>query len=141
MYLFETGLGEVFKPRQKTPAPKPAPKAPAKQPPKGPQDRLVEIYVHWDLWVPFTKDFTAFGQEMAKAIGRHVSPSEKTTANSLLRGRQKELKAVHDSYAGLGTAMKFVLVRTTLRFTKTNHTGLDWLYIETPPLPTKDTIK
>jgi hypothetical protein len=141
MYLFETGFGEAFKPRPQAPAPKPPPKARAKPAPKGPPDHFIELYTLWDLWVPFRKDFTAFSQEAAKAIGRHVSPNEKTKVDSLVRGSQKNLKAIHDGYASLATAPNFVLVRANLRFKKTNHTGLDWLFLETPPLPTKDTIQ
>jgi hypothetical protein len=141
MYLFETGLGEVFKPREKTPPPKPPPKAPVKAPPKGPPDRFIEVYTLWDLWVPFRKDIKAFGQEVARAIGRHVAANEKTTVNSLLRGQQKTLKSVHDRYSSTATESNFVIVRANLRFTKNDHTGLDWLNIEGPTLPLKDSIK
>ena len=70
MYLFETGLGEIFKPREQKTPPR---RVPPKAPPKGPPDRFLEVYVYWDLWVPFRKDFTAFTQEAAKAIARHVA--------------------------------------------------------------------
>jgi hypothetical protein len=141
MYFVETGLGEVFKPRQKAPPPKPPPKAPVKAPPKGPPDRFLEVYTLWDLWVPFRKDFTVFSQEAAKAIGRHVAAGDKTRVNSLLRGEQKNLKSVHDRYLSSATESNFVIVRANLRFTKNNHTGFDWLFIEGPTLPLKDSIK
>ena len=148
MYFIETGLGEVFKPREpkKTPPtrqpPQPPRKVPPKTLPKGPPDRFLEVYTSWDLWVPFRKDFTAFTQEAAKAIGRHVAPSEKTMVNSLLRGEQKNLKLVHDGYLSSAPESNFVIVRATLRFKKNDHTGFDWLNIETaPPLSLKDSIK
>jgi hypothetical protein len=147
MYLFETGLGEIFKPReQKTPPPtrqppRPPRRVPPKAPPKGPPDRFLEVYVYWDLWVPFRKDFTAFTQEAAKAIARHVAASDKTRVNSLLRGEQKNLKLVHDRYLPTATESNFVIVRATLRFKKNDHTDFDWLNIDAPNLSLKDSIK
>jgi hypothetical protein len=148
MYLFETGLGEVFKPReQKKPLPpgqppRPTRRVPPKAVPKGPPDRFVELYSLWDLWVPFRKDFTAFTQETAKAMGRHVSAGDKTQVNSLLRGEMKNLKSVHDRFLSSATESNFVIVRASLRFRKNNHTDFDWLNIEAaPPLSLKDSIK
>jgi|SRR4030095_3115336 hypothetical protein len=148
MYFVETGLGEVFKSREpkKSPPmrqpPQPPRKVPPKAPPKGPPDRFLEVYAYWDLWVPFRKDFKTFGQEVAKAIGRHVAPSEKTMVNGLLMGEQKNLKLVHEGYLSSATESNFVIVRATLRFKKNDHTGFDWLNIETaPPLSLKDLIK
>jgi hypothetical protein len=148
MYLFETGLGEVFKPReQKKPPTQRQPsrlpqRVPPKAPPKGPPDRFLEVYTYWDVWVPFRKDFTAFAQEAAKAIGRHVATTEKTRVNGLLRGEQKNLKSVHDRYSSTATESNFVIVRATLRFKKNDHTDFDWLNIEAaPPLSLKDSIK
>ena len=146
MYFFETGLGEPFKPRdQKKPPPRQPPqlsrKVPSKTPAKGPPDRFLEVYAHWDLWVPFRKDIKTFTQEVAKAIGRHVAPSEKTMVNSLLIGEQKNLKLVHDGYSSSATESNFVIVRASLRFKKNNHTGFDWLYIEGPTGSLKDSMK
>jgi hypothetical protein len=141
MYLFETGLEEAFKPRQKSPPPKPPPIAPGKAPPKGPADQFIEVYTLWNLWVPFRKDIKTFGQEVAKAIGRHVAPSERTKVNSLLIGQQRNLKPIHDAYASEAGELNFVIVRANLRFTKNNHTGLDWLNIELPTSSLKDSIK
>jgi hypothetical protein len=147
MYFVETGLGETFKPREQTKTPptrqppQPLRKAPPKPPPKGPPDRFLEVYAHWDLWVPFRKDITAFTQEAAKAIGRHVAPSEKTKINSLLVGQQKNLKSIHDAYVSeAARESNFVHVRASLRFKKTNHTDLDWMFLETG-LPLRDSIK
>jgi hypothetical protein len=147
MYFVETGLGEVFKPRdQKTIPPTRQPpqlprKVPAKTPPKGPPDRFLELYTYWDLWVPFRKDIKIFGQEVAKAIGRHVAASERTTVNSLLVGEQKNLKLVHDGYLSNARESNFVIVRANLRFKKNDHTGFDWLFIEGPTGSLKDSIK
>jgi hypothetical protein len=148
MYLFETGIGEVFKPReQKKPPPtrqppRPPRRVPPEAVPKGPPDRFVELYALWDLWVPFRKDFTAFTQEAAKAIGRHVGASDKANVNSLLRGEQKNLKAVHDRHLSQATESNFVIVRATLRFKKNNHTDFDWLNIDpAPPLSLKESIR
>ena len=94
------------------------------------------------MWVPFRKDFKTFGQEVAKAIGRHVAANEKTMVNSLLIREQKNLKLVHDGYLSSAAESNFVIVRATLRFKKNDHTGFDWLNIETaPPLSLKDSIK
>ena len=148
MYFVETGLGEVFKPRdQKTIPPTRQPlqlprKVPPKTLPKGPPDRFLEVYSYWDLWVPFRKDFKAFTQETAMAIGRHVSASDKAKVNGRVLGEQKNLKAVHDRYLSEAPKANFVIVRASLRFKKNDHTDFDWLNIETaPPLSLKDSIK
>jgi hypothetical protein len=99
------------------------------------------VYVNWDLWVPFRKDIKTFGQEVAKAIGRHVAANEKTRANSLLIGEQRNLKLIHDRYSPSATESNFVLVRANLRFKKSNHSDFDWLNIGTPPLSLNDSIK
>jgi hypothetical protein len=141
MYFVETGFGEAFKPREKAPPPKPPRKAPVKTAPKGPQDRFIEVYTLWDLWVPFKKDFAAFTQEAAKAIARHVAASESAKVTSLLVGQQKNVKSVHDAYSSTATESNFVIIRANLRFTRNNHTGFDWLHIELPTLSLKDSIK
>jgi hypothetical protein len=149
MYLFETGLGEVFKSRdQKKPLPpKPPPQPPRRVPPKAvpkvPPDRFLEVYAYWDLWVPFRKDFTDFAQETAKAIARHVGAGDKATVNNLLRGEQKNLKAVYDHYLSEAPKANFVIVRASLRFKKNNHTDFDWLFIDPAPggLSLKDSIR
>jgi hypothetical protein len=148
MYFLETGLGEVFKPReQKKPAPpihppRPPRKVPPKAVPKGPPDRFLELYSYWDLWVPFRKDFASFTQETAKAIGRHVGASDKARVNARVSSEQKNLKAVHDRYLSDAPKANFVIVRASLRFRKNDHTDFDWLNIETmPPLSLKDSIK
>jgi hypothetical protein len=134
MYLMETSFGEAFKPRSPKPPARPPRKPLVKPLPKVPADRLLEVYVYWDLKVPFRKDLGDFGQEVAKAIARHVATSDKTQSDSLLRGKQKELKMNHDYYSAKAAEPDFVTVRANLRFTKSNHTGLDWLHIEVPPL-------
>jgi hypothetical protein len=139
MYFVETGLGETFKPREQTKTPptrqrpQPPRKVPPKAPPKEPPDRLTGVYTHWDLWVPFRKDIETFGQEVAKAIGRHVAANEKTTVNRLLEGLQSNLEVIHNNYVReKSRESNFVIVRATLRFTKNDHTGFDWLNIEFP---------
>ncbi len=129
MYL-ETGLGQVFKPRPKAPA---KPPVQAKPRPKAPADRFLAVYVYWDLKVPFRKDFGAFRQKVAEAIGRHVVANEKTRINGLLSmpANKTLLKATHDSFSAKSES-DFVTVKATLRFKKNNHTDLDWLGIDTP---------
>ena len=148
MYFLEPSLGEPFKPReQKKPPPTRQPperrrKVPPKAPPKEPQDRLSGVYAYWDLWVPFRKNIETFRQEVAKAIGRHVAANEKTTVDKLLVGQQKNLEGIHRDYASEARESNFVVVRATLRFTKNDHTGFDWLTIEFPtPLSLTDRIK
>jgi hypothetical protein len=148
MYFVETGLGEAFKPREQTKTPprrqppQPPRKVPPKAPPKEPPDRFLELYTHWDLLVPFRKDFTAFTQETAKAIARHVGASDKARVNARVSSEQKNLKLVHDSFSSIATESNFVIVRATLRFKKNDHTDFDWLNIDAaPPLSLKDLIK
>ena len=149
MYFVETGFGEPFKPReQKKPPPTRQPPQPPRKVPvttvsKGPPDRFLELYSYWDLWVPFRKDLTAFTQETAKAIARHVGASDKAKVNGLLLGEQKNLKAVHDRYLSDAPKANFVIVRASLRFKKNDHTDFDWLFIDPAPggLSLKDSIR
>lgn len=148
MYFLETGLGEVFQPRdQKKPLlprqpPRPPRRVPPKAVPKGPPDRFLELYAYWDLWVPFRKDFAAFTQETAKAIARRVGSSDKARVNTRVSSEQKNLKLVHDRYLSRATESNFVIVRASLRFKKNDHTDFDWLNIETaPPLSLQESIK
>jgi len=92
--------------------------------------------VYWDLKVPFRKDFGAFRQKVAEAIGRHVVASERTRIPRLLGGpNEKFLKDNHAFYLDRRKSESdFVTVRVDLRFKKNNHTDLDWLSIEVPPL-------
>jgi len=129
MYL-ETGLGQQFKPRPKAPA---KPPIQAKPRPKAPADRFLEIYVYWDLKVPFRKAFGAFHQKVAEAIGRHIAASERKRIRGLLMGEEKELKMNHDYYSDKSES-DFVTVRVRLRFKTNYHTDFDWLAIEVPPL-------
>ena len=67
MYL-ETGLGQQFKRRSRYKPP-----------------RLYYVTVHWDLEVPFRKDFGAFRQELSKAIRQLVTAeADKTEIDRLL---------------------------------------------------------
>jgi hypothetical protein len=81
MYL-ETGLGQVFKPRSRYKSP-----------------RLYYITVHWDLEVPFRKDFGAFRKELSKVIRQLVTAeADKTLIDSLLleaKSMVVALKQVH----------------------------------------------
>lgn len=81
MYL-ETGLGQVFKPR---PRYRPA--------------RLFFVTVHWDLEVPFRKNFGAFRQELSKAIRQIVkAAADQTESDRLLlkdKSMEVRLKEMH----------------------------------------------
>lgn len=82
MYL-ETGLGQVYKRRSKY--------APA---------RLLFVTAHWDLEVPFRKDFGAYRQELSKAIRQLVTAeTDKALIDSLLLEVKRMvggLKEMHD---------------------------------------------
>ena len=79
---FETGLGQPFKPRSRYKAP-----------------RLYYVTVHWDLEVPFRKDFGAFRQELSTAIRQLVTAeTDKTSIDSLLleaKSMVVALKQIH----------------------------------------------
>jgi hypothetical protein len=103
MYLFETGLGQVFKPRPKVPA-KPPPKAPAKPPPKevwvvkdghrrycsAPSGRSVSCDLN--LKVKFRRSFEDFLREVENAYGRWM---ERPTARKLIKKLHEDLKQWH----------------------------------------------
>jgi len=81
MYL-ATGLGQVFKQRSKY---KPA--------------QLTSVTAHWNLDVPFRKDFGAFRQEFSKAIGPLITDeTDKKALDQMLRAkvREIELKEMHN---------------------------------------------
>lgn len=103
MYLFETGLGEQFKPRTKEPA-KPLPKTPVKR-------RSIEGLVAKDgdrrfcsappggtascdlmLKIRFRRSFDEFLREVESAYGRWM---ERPTARRLIKTLQKTLKEWH----------------------------------------------
>jgi hypothetical protein len=106
MYLFETGFGEIFKPRPKVP-PKPPPSAPAKWPFKegwavkdghrrncseltGGNDGICDVEVQ----VKFRRSFLDFLPEVENAYGRLM---ERSTARRVMKDKflQKRLKELH----------------------------------------------
>jgi hypothetical protein len=104
MYFLETGLGEVFKPRPKSPPPKPPPKALANQPPK--EGKVVKDG-HWrfcggpyqgsvscdlNLKVRFRRSFDEFLREVETAYGRWMA---RPTAQMLVKKLQNDLKQWH----------------------------------------------
>jgi hypothetical protein len=92
MYI-ETGLGQPSKGRRKRPF--------ISQPRVVPEDQLRSANVRWALKVPFRKDFGAFRQEMASAIGRHVIKSARDITKVedwILKRAENEqrLKSIYD---------------------------------------------
>lgn len=109
MYL-ETGLGQEFKPRDKKKTNRNhrsdvGQKVPTVSQPRAvPADELLTLHMKWGLKVPFRRDFGAFRQETAKAIGRHLSQviqaSDITNAEDWILKREnneQRLKAIHDN--------------------------------------------
>jgi len=104
MYLFETGLGEIFKPRPRAPA-KPPPKAPAQRPPKegwvvkdghrrfcgDPSGGVVSCDLN--LKVRFRRSFDEFLREVEEAYGRWMA---RPTARMLVKKLQNDLKQWHE---------------------------------------------
>ncbi len=105
MYLFEPGLGDVFKPRSRPPAKRP-PKAPAKPfnegwvvkdghrrfcgPAPAPSDR--KLHCDLELRVRFRRSFDEFIHEVENAYARWTT---RPTAQALLKKLQKTLKEWH----------------------------------------------
>lgn len=105
MYLFEPGLGEVFRPRPRLPAKLP-PKKPAKPFKAGwvvkdghrrfcgadpsPSDR--ELHCDLNLRVRFRRSFDEFVREVENAYARWTTGP---TAQALIRKLQKNLKEWH----------------------------------------------
>ena len=114
MYL-ATGLGQQFKPRSRYKPP-----------------RLYYVTVHWDLEVPFRKDFRAFRQELSKTIRELVTAeTDKKEIDSLLleaKSMAADLKEVH------GRLLKRkspklkeedpVRINAEIRFNKTDYTDV-----------------
>jgi Glu-tRNA(Gln) amidotransferase subunit E-like FAD-binding protein len=114
MYL-ETGLGQPSKRRRKGPF--------ISQPRVVPEDQLRSANVRWALKVPFRKDFGAFRQEVAKAIGRHVIKSARDITKVedwILKREENEqrLKAIHDELLKRDTSKlkESDIVTVTTRF-------------------------
>lgn len=133
MYLFETGLAEVFKQRPQAPTPKPPPKAPAKPPRKGEVTRQD----HWrycsdpsggsvgcdlNLRVKFRRSFQDFLHEVENAYATWMA---RPTAQMLIKKLQKDLKKWHDDmlYYKLRDNATVVLV-AGLTYRKSNGTWL-----------------
>lgn len=105
MYLFETGIGEVFKQRkQETPPAKPPPRARPRQPPKAGKvlrgGDLRQCFVHHgivdcnlDLRVRFRRSFAEFLSEVETAFRRWMAPP---TARKVVKKLHKDLQARHD---------------------------------------------
>jgi hypothetical protein len=104
MYLFETSLGEAFKPRQKT-TPTPPPKAPVQ---RAPNEGKVVRDGHWrwcpapsagslgcdlNLTVRFRRSFHEFLREVENAYGKWMA---RPTVQMLVKKLQKDLKKWHD---------------------------------------------
>jgi hypothetical protein len=112
MYL-ETGLGQPTRRRKRR----------VISPPRvGPADQLLIAEMKWGLKVPFRKDFGAFRQEMAKAIGRHIikNASDITKADDWILKRpenEQRLKAIHNDLLKLAKKeADSVIVRTRYTF-------------------------
>jgi hypothetical protein len=128
MYL-ETGLGQLPKGSAKPPS-----KAPASRPQRGPTisqprvvpaDQLLLASVKWGLKVPFRRDFGAFLQEMAKAIGRHVIKAAKdiTKVDDWILKRaenEQRLKAIHDDLKRVKQESDIVIVRTRFNYIRSH---------------------
>ena len=101
MYL-ETGLGQAFKPRSRYKTP-----------------RLYSVTVHWNLEVPFRKDFEAFRQELSKAIRPLVkAEADKTEIDRLLL----KVKAIE---SGLREVHVRLLRRRSPKLKESNPVGID----------------
>lgn len=113
MYL-ETGLGQHSRRQRK--------KRFISAPRVGPADQLLIAEMKWGLKVPFRKDFGAFRQEMAKAIGRHVikNASDITKADDWILKRpvnEQRLKTIHTDLLKLAKKEGVsVFVRTRYTF-------------------------
>lgn len=90
MYLI-SGLGQPYK--SKSPAKRPPKAPPAEKRPKLPADRLIFVVARWRLYVRFREDFTAFRQEVARAVARH---NTKATSDLEKGEQEQKLKAIHD---------------------------------------------
>lgn len=104
MYLFDTSLGDVFKPRSKAPA-KPPPKAPQRPPRAG--EVVADGHWRWcpaptgrsldcdlQLKVRFRSSFQEFLHEVENAYERWMA---KQTAHMLVKNLQGVLKKYHDN--------------------------------------------
>lgn len=101
MYLYETGLGEIFKPRPKAQA-KPTIKAPAKPPQAGwvkkdghrrfcsDPDRGT-VSCDLNLKIRFRRSFDEFLRTVEDAYGRWMAKPTAQRLTKTLRGRLKEL--------------------------------------------------
>lgn len=115
MYVLETGLGEVFKPR-----------------PKYRKAQLQYVSQRWSLDVPFRKDFEAFRQELSNAIRPLVTAKTDQTEvdRRLLKDKDEEqvLKALHNQLLKQKSpALKesdAVEINATIKFKKSDYTDI-----------------
>jgi hypothetical protein len=128
MYL-ETGLGQLpkgsAKPPPKSPARRPQ-RTPTISPPRAvPADQLFDASVKWGLKVSFRRDFAAFLQEMAKAIGRHVIKDARdiTKVDDWILKRpenEQRLKAIHDDLKRVKQESDIAIVRTRFNYIRSH---------------------
>jgi hypothetical protein len=90
-----------------------------------PADQLLLASVKWGLKVPFRRDFGAFLQEMAKAIGRHVIKAAKdiTKVDDWILKRaenEQRLKAIHDDLKRVKQESDIVIVRTRFNYLRSH---------------------
>jgi hypothetical protein len=117
---FETGLGQQFKPRSRYKPP-----------------RLYFVTTHWDLEVPFRKDFGAFRQELSKAIRQIVTAeTDKTQIDSLLLKAKHMVVALKEVHGRLlkrkSPKLKEsdpVRIDAEIRFNKTDYTDVNGISV------------
>jgi hypothetical protein len=90
-----------------------------------PADQLLLASVKWGLKVPFRRDFGAFLQEMAKAIGRHVIKAAKdiTKVDDWILKRaenEQRLKTIHDDLKRVKQESDIVIVRTRFNYLRSH---------------------
>jgi hypothetical protein len=115
MYLFETGFGQVFRPR-----------------PKYQKPQLQYVSQYWTLEVPFRKDFGAFRQELSNAIRPLVTANtdQAEIDRLLLKDKNEEqvLKDLHNQLLKRKSRplkeADAVKIYTTISFNKADYTAI-----------------
>jgi hypothetical protein len=132
MYLRTSeGFGEPASKKRRRKGPVAPPPEVAAPRPAIPADRLLYVAAGWRLYVPFREDFTAFRQEVAKAVARH-----NTKATSDL-GQEQKLKAIHDDLKSKSpklTESDIIPLRADIWFMRAGDKEFNSVYFDPPML-------
>jgi hypothetical protein len=131
MYLrISEGFGEPASKKRRRKGPVAPPPEVAAPRPAIPADRLIFVAAGWRLYVRFREDFTAFRQEVARAVARH---NTKATNDLEKLAQEQKLKAIHDELKRRSpklTESDIIPLRADIWFTRAGDYEFNNVYVQ-----------